>query len=146
MLLLSSMDEAINNQKITDTTQVVPAVSTRNKEAEVTAPLIESSEPVVKTEPQTEGFVQNSQPPVPHVPEVGLTPSAEATQVKTEPSASIVLPMTEQEALAELKKGSKSLNLHEIQEGEYAEDSKPFLAALVEKFFRGMRTFVKKPA
>ena len=48
-------------------------------------------------------------------------------------------------AEAELKKGNKSLNLHEIKEGEYTEDSKPFLAALVEKIYRGMRVLVRRP-
>ncbi len=78
-------------------------------------------------------FLRPSEAPVPHIPEVGINASGEATPVKTEKE----FPYTEKEAEAILKIGSKSaLNLHEIQEGEYIEESRPFLAALVEKFYQ----------
>ncbi|HYM65061.1 MAG TPA: hypothetical protein VES68_01060 [Candidatus Sulfotelmatobacter sp.] len=140
------MDEAVNNQKTNDTSQPVPTVGAVNKERELSSPVVERSEPVVQPEAQTEGFVQNSQAPVPHVPEVGLTASAEETPVKTEATGAVSLPMSEAEAQAELKKGNSSLNLHEIKEGEYTEDSKPFFAALMEKIYQKMRILIRRPA
>ena len=139
------MDEAVNNQKINDAVISVPGTA-GNKEREPGTSIIGDANPGPQIINGAEGFVSHSETPVPHIPEVGLTASADATPVATEPTGAVSLPMTEKEAEAELKKGNSSLNLHEIKEGEYTEDSKPFLAALVEKIYQGMRGLIRRPA
>lgn len=139
------MAEAVINPKSDDSTQPVPTVGAGSKETEIRAN-VQVSEALPKIEQEMSGFVKDSQPAIPHVPEVGLTPSAEAAPAKTEPTGAVVLPMTEQEADEVLKKGASNIKWQEIKEGEYVEDSRPFLAVLVRKIIDRMRGFVRKPA
>ena len=144
MLLLLNMDEEVKNQKTADA--ALPISSTGNKERQGKNSYIENANQGPQITNDISQFVVPSEPSVPEHLDVGVKPSAEATPVKTEPTGAVSLPMTEKEAKEVLKTSSSSLNLHEIQEGEYTEDSKPFLAALIEKFFQKMRGLVKKPA
>ena len=137
------MAESVNNQKTNDAVISVPG-AVGSKEREPGASLVGDANPGPQIINGAEGFVSHSEAPVPHIPEVGLTASADATPVATEPTGAVSLPMTEREV--EEPESSSSLNLHEIKEGEYIEDSRPFLKALIRKIYHGMRGLVRRPA
>lgn len=132
MLLLLSMDEVIETPK--------GVVSKGSDEALISQTIVRDANPVPQITNDVSEFIRHSEAPVPHIPEVGLSASGDSTPVKTENE----IPYTEKEAEEILKNGSKtSLNLHEMQEGEYVVKSKPFLAMLVEKFYQKLGSFGK---
>jgi hypothetical protein len=73
--------------------------------------------------------------------------SAESTPVVTQPTGLISLPMTEEEVNAELKQSKNKFHIEEQlgdKAGIYVEDSKPFLATLLRKFFQSLKFLKRK--
>ena len=119
-----------------------------NKERVGGVPLsevIKPSEEEVKVEQELKdvGVAENSDKPnLDEIHEqIGVKHSQENAPVPSSPSSTIVLPMSEDEINETLKTKQTKFNLHEnVGEfaGEYTEDSKPFLATLLNKIIKEM--------
>ena len=115
--------------------------------------VIKPSEEEIKVEHELKevGVSANSdKPKLDEVHEqIGVKHSQENAPVPSAPSTTIVLPMSEDEINQTLKTKQTKFNLHEnVGEfaGEYTEDSKPFLATLLNKIIKEMhkKLFGKK--
>ncbi len=146
----SSVQKAQEDKLVTGQGQFTPSAPSLNKErmAGGAGGFSESIRPTdeevkIDEELKKAGVVANSDKPKlddTHA-KIGVKPSLESTPVKTEPSIDISLPMTEEEADETLMNASKNpvkFDLHENIEGEYTEDSRPFLASLIKKIFNKM--------
>lgn len=143
------MDKANKNQQNDDKSQKIPvsSVGTLNKEGGIRAS-VEVSEKLPVVDKSLNEYVKPSEQPVPNEPQAGISASGPSVPAQSQPTKKITFPdMTEEEADKVLKKSKRAYHLDEYmgeKSGEYTEDSAPFLATLIKKFFEKMRFLGKK--